>query len=214
MVNSYSTLPLGKFLACARAEREERNDLLLQARKVAICYDMDFDTVVSMPLRDYEELLAGIKFLWREPPGATGKRVAKSYVLGGRVYVPTLNLPSMTTAQYIDYNELCKMEGDNIVELLACLLVPQGKQYGDGYDVLDVRRDIADYLSYTDASELCAFFLTCWAKSVDRSLLYLAGKALLKGERELMRKTVEARRRFRHSFGNGVGLMQSVIVRI
>ncbi len=172
IIDNYRNLPIGKYLEICELSRDESIDALTQqVRTISILTGMTDDEVLSLPILEYKELAGKTMFLEKEYDGKL--MVAKSYGLGGMELIPVKDFTKITTAQYVDYQNLSK-EGDKfLVETLSTLLIPKGKKYNDGYDIADVHKAIRENLSVADVLSLSAFFLELWVKSIKDSRIYL-----------------------------------------
>ena len=165
IIDNYRNLPIGKYLEILELSQDENVDALKQQVKtISILTGMTEDDVLALPIMQYKELARKTKFLEN---GYDGKlQVAKSYGLAGMDLIPVKDFAKITTAQYIDFQNLSK-EGDKyLVETLSTLLIPKGKKYMDGYEIEDVRQAIRENLSVADVLSLSAFFLTKFVKSI------------------------------------------------
>lgn len=81
-----------------------------------------------------------------------------SYVIEGREYTIQLNLNNMNTAQYIDFQNLYKEYEKNFKYIFMCFLLPKGKKYGDGYDVIELAEHLYDKIPITIVTDIMVFF--------------------------------------------------------
>lgn len=212
MITDYKHLPVGKYLDIIAIPRDTEQ-LDYQVRVVAILNDMSDDDVLDLPLPRYKELAAAADFLTapvlkdgRNP--FDGKNVPTSYTLGGQKMKLTVDPSKMTVAQYVDFQTFAKQDAPaNLPLVLSCILVPEGKQYNEGYDVAEVHALIRDTFPVYDAFALSAFFLRKWLHlmrvTLTSSLYDLQRKKnKTPKEMELMAKTASLIR----SMKNGDGL--------
>ncbi|MBQ0153943.1 MAG: hypothetical protein KBS70_04060, partial [Bacteroidales bacterium] len=143
MITSYDNLPVSKYEAIQATVKENGDDLAI----VAILAGKTEDELLNMPLTEYEKLRDGAAFLYYEPQP---HKVAKSYKIGYFELIPCTDERKLTTAQYIDFKELIKTEY-TMPQILSVFLVPKGKAYNEGYDVLEVQAAIGAELSILDA---------------------------------------------------------------
>mgnify|MGYP003295768118 FL=1 len=165
IIDNYRNLPIGKYLEILSLSQDKSVDALeQQVKTISILTGLTEDDVLALPITKYRELAGKTKFLEN---GYDGKlQVAKSYGLGGMELIPVKDFAKITTAQYVDFQNLSK-EGDQyLVETLSTLLIPKGKKYMDGYEIEDVRQAIRENLSVADVLSLSAFFLTKFVKSI------------------------------------------------
>lgn len=165
IIDNYRNLPIGKYLEILELSQDENVDALeQQVKTISILTGMTEDDVLALPIMQYKELARKTKFLEK---GYEGKlQVAKSYGLGGMDLIPVKNFAKITTAQYVDFQNLSKAGDKYLVEALSTLLIPKGKKYMDGYEIEDVRQAIRENLSVADVLSLSAFFLTKFVKSI------------------------------------------------
>lgn len=83
------------------------------------------------------------------------------YQLGDTTYILTQNPASVTTAQYLDYINAPKELPQNLGLLLAILMVPEGKEYNDGYSLEKSISDIENYLDVESAYGIASFATGC-----------------------------------------------------
>lgn len=165
IIDNYRNLPVGKYLEILELSQDESVDALeQQVKTISILTGLTENDVLALPIMQYKELARKTKFLEN---GYDGKlQVAKSYGLGGMELIPVKDFAKITTAQYVDFQNLSK-EGDKyLVETLSTFLIPKGKKYMDGYEIEDVRQAIRENLSVADVLSLSAFFLTKFVKSI------------------------------------------------
>ena len=165
IIDNYRNLPIGKYLEILELSQDESVDALeQQVKTISILTGLTEDDVLSLPIIQYKELAGKTKFLEREYDGKL--QVAKSYGLGGMELIPVKDFAKISTAQYVDFQNLSK-EGDKyLVETLSTLLIPKGKKYMYGYEIEDVRQAIRENLSVADVLSLSAFFLTKFVKLI------------------------------------------------
>ena len=68
------------------------------------------------------------------------------YIVNGREYEFHGDIPSITTAQYIDYQTYMKEKPVDLQKVISVFLIPKGHTYNDGYKIEEVMADISDML--------------------------------------------------------------------
>lgn len=93
-------------------------------------------------------------------------------------YVVNQDLTKFTVAQYVDFETLWhnRDNKDYMGALLACFLIPKGKEYANDYDINKTKDDIMSYLDIQTAYEIMGFFLVSWRNSTKASLDSLSRK--------------------------------------
>lgn len=206
IIDNYRNLPIGKYLEILSLSQDESVDALeQQVKTISILTGLTEDDVLALPITKYKELAGKTKFLEN---GYDGKlQVAKSYGLGGMELIPVKDFAKITTAQYVDFQNLSK-EGDQyLVETLSTLLIPKGKKYMDGYEIEDVRQAIRENLSVADVLSLSAFFLTKFVKSIKDFQTYSIKEIQKIPNREMRQKLMKQMQEAMeiHSKTNGDG---------
>lgn len=203
MIDSYASLPLGKYIEIMQIPRDIP-EVDFNVKVVSILVDKSEDEVLDLPLPEFQKAAAAAQFLTAPVLGKdgrkpyNGKRVADTYILGGFKLKLTKEPAKMNVAQYVDFQTFAKGDVlENMPQLLSCVLIPEGKTYNEGYDVAEVHKAIREELPTSDAYALSAFFLRTFLQStrtiLTSSLLQLRRKRnKTEKEKELIRKTEAA----------------------
>ena len=130
----------------------------VQAELLAIYADTDTDTIMSYPLTKYHKLLEKFYNDYFTDFSKAEPAIKDKYTAGDMVLVPMLDFTQITVAQMMDFSVLSTDPIENIEKLLAIFLLPKGKKYNDGYDLMEVQKAILK-MSFNELSPLLAFFL-------------------------------------------------------
>lgn len=206
MITNYETLPINKYneiLAICEKEQtiHERNLSLL-----SVLSDMDEDSLLDLPIADFNDLMKQAGFLAEPIPPMKAKRVASSYQVGEFILCPMLDVTKWKAGQYIDFQTFSKSE--NIVGMLSTILVPKGKTYNNDYDVAEVVKAIGDDLAITDAHVLSAFFLRRCTTLIKGMLIYsgwMTRTIKNRQERKVMKARIKEAKKMVDSLQSGVG---------
>lgn len=210
MIDTYSKLTLGKFLRL-REINVLGDELDIQAEMIAVLSDSTVDDVLSLSLSEYGRRAAALSFL-SEPP-RPGNGIPRRIVLNGRKWKVLKDVREMSAGQYIDFQTYLG-KGDTekwLKEILSTLILPEGKEYADGYDIQEAI-DAMNGLPVLDALRISAFFLSRCRRSIDNTLTCLAwrtrrmARKMRSEERKRMTKAGEEILRLRDSLRNGDGL--------
>ena len=148
-------------------ELSDEDRLILQIR---ILFDVDPLKLKTTELHKY---VNEMKFLGSKIPKM---KIKKEYQLGNNVYILKKELKDFTVAQWIDWQNFLKDGGgdtDNYANLLSIFFFPKGeKEYGENYDIEQVRQDINNHLSIAEAMSISSFFLLYQKISLRLFLLY------------------------------------------
>ena len=130
----------------------------VQAELLAIYADTDVDTIMSYPLTKYHKLVEKFYADYFTDFSHAEPKIKDKYTAGDMVLVPMLDFTQITVAQMMDFSVLSTDPVENIEKLLAVFLIPKGKKYNDGYDLMEVQKAILK-MSFNELSPLLAFFL-------------------------------------------------------
>lgn len=148
---------------------------------LAIVEKTTYEDIVTRPLKETAALSSEALKWAKNPP----KRhlVKTKYEINGKKYDLKASPNDITTAQYIDFYNAPKDIPDRLEEMLAIFLVPEGKNYNEGYDLEQVKMDINFHLSIEDALSVCDFF-TALHQVLVRRAIRRAKRALRKARRD------------------------------
>ena len=130
----------------------------VQAELLAIYADTDTDVIMSYPLTKYHKLVERFYNDYFTDFSHAEPAIKDKYTAGDMVLVPMLDFTQITVAQMMDFSVLSTHPVENIEKLLAIFLIPKGKKYNDGYDLMEVQKAILK-MSFNELSPLLAFFL-------------------------------------------------------
>ena len=145
--------------------------------QIKILFDIDPLKLKTSELHKY---INEMRFLGEKVPKV---KLKSTYKLGQNTYVLKKDLKDFNVSMWIDFQNFLK-EGsdiDNYAKLLSVFFFPLGKDvkdYGEGYDVEQVRQDINNHLSIADANSIAGFFLRYQKGLLIASLLYTRKKVL------------------------------------
>ena len=154
-------------------ELSDEDRLILQ---INILFGVDALKLKTSELHKY---INEMKFLGEKVPKM---KIKNEYKLGDNVYTLKKELKDFTVAQWIDWQNFLKDGGgdtDNYANLLSVFFFPKGEtEYGDNYDIEQVRSDINNHLSIAEAMSISSFFLTYQKALSIRFLLYTRRETL------------------------------------
>ena len=142
---------------------------------INILFGVDALKLKTTELNKYIEQM---KFLGEKVPKM---KIREKYKLGENWYILRRNLKDFTVAQWIDFQNFLKngSDTDNYANLLSVFFIPEDEEeYGENYNVEQVRQDINNFLSIADANSIAGFFLTYQKGLLIASLLYTRKKVL------------------------------------
>ena len=155
-------------------ELSDEDRLILQ---INILFGVD---ALKLKTNELHKYINDMKFLGEKVPKM---KIKNEYKLGSNIYILKKELKDFNVSMWIDWTNFLK-EGsdiDNYAKLLSVFFFPEGKDvkdYGEGYDIEQVRNDINNYLSIPEANSIASFFLTYHKASHLLFLLFTRKKVL------------------------------------
>lgn len=144
----------------------DEDRLILQ---INILFGVD---ALKLKTNELHKYINDMKFLGSKIPKM---KIKKEYQLGSNVYTLKKELKDVTVAQWIDFQNFLKdgSDTDNYSNLLSIFFFPKGEtEYGENYDIEQVRQDINNHLSIAEAMSIASFFLLYQKISLRLFLLY------------------------------------------
>lgn len=178
---SWYDISLGKFQELKELDLKDV-DGQIEAARILLGVEVD-----DMSWAQFCKELNKLSFLNEEVPKVI---IRKTYTLNGRKYVTQANLQEFTVARYMDFVNQSKT--GKWERILSTVLVPEGCEYGEGYDMDRVYLDILS-MSIVDAYAVFNFFrvqfIVCIKTMKDFSTGMLKGNPEL---RELVSEVMES----------------------
>ena len=81
------------------------------------------------------------------------------------------DVTNMTVSQYIDYQQFVLLPlREGYDKLLSIFLIPEGCKYNDGYDIVELQKEIREGLSWREVQTLLNFFMKRYLESILHTL--------------------------------------------
>lgn len=168
---SFNELPIGKYFQI----KEELTDITDEQERVftliAILCEVEVEDVYKSPMKELSSLINEIKW-FSEPVKPT--KAPRRIKLGGFTLKPSYDVKNINVQQYIDYSIYSKDREKFYVENLCTFLIPEGKVYNDGYDIVEVQNVVREQLSIQTSESLYMSFAKSSRRLLNRSLRSLA----------------------------------------
>lgn len=157
MITSYEEMSVGIFMEVKDILMDKTtSELEKRVRLLAILNNKSEEEIMGIPISKLTSMVSSMEFLSQQPKTKTPPN---EITLNGNVYEIKYDVQNITTAQYIDFQTFIKDYDKYMVELASIVIIPKGKKYNEGYDIVAVQRDIRDYMSIVDLSSVCFFFV-------------------------------------------------------
>lgn len=113
---------------------EDDNEKALEYASIVFGED-----ALDIPLSEFNKLLSKLYFLKTPIPEIVPP---KHITINGRRYYVDCLIGRITASQYVDYSNYVKTRDLN--KIISVFLIPESHKYNDGYDMLEVMKDIED----------------------------------------------------------------------
>ena len=170
------------------------NPYELTARTIAALTQKPYDEVRQWPVSvlGSSELADALSFVNKEPK----KRMpSEKIVLDGKEFKVCIYPQKWSAGQWLDYTSVAKDENENqkMAKLIACFTIPDGHEYGKGYDFDEIVETINDNMDIETALGLANFFQLQFDAFTKALAAYSARKLkkLLKSTRKQARRSNE-----------------------
>lgn len=101
-------------------------------------YNIDSAELTLNELSKYNNALS---FLNEDIPSVELK---KQYTINGHTYNSSIDLTTVTTSQFIDYQNYTKKEEVKYEDILSVFFIPVDHKYNDGYSISEVQTDLLE----------------------------------------------------------------------
>lgn len=192
MVNSFNQVSI-KLYKELKAITEDLNkgELERSVEIVALLSGKSVDEVLHLPIPEFNQLVAETAFL-DHPKLDLATTVPKFIKIGDQKFKLEIDVYKWETSRFIDFQTFIKdgskPEDRMFSNVLACMLIPEGKGYGQDYDPLEIAQLIEDSLDIITANQIFFYWQRRWLGSLKIIKKYL--QLILKTE---MRKDPKVR---------------------
>ena len=165
---------------------EVDDDITKNVKLVAVITGKDENEVWSMDMAEAGDYISKLTFLnkFELPKNPNMKIKLPNYDL-----VVIKDLTKINVAQYVDFQNFVKMPmKEGMEKILSIFLIPDGCKYNDGYDIIDVQKEIRENLSFRVAEGLLSFFMEKYGTLLIHSLVYCRKQVRKTKNPEMMEK--------------------------
>ena len=156
-----------------KLEDPELEDTDKEVCKISFIYNIPEDSIWDLKIDEFRNLQ--VESLWMDEFKISENSKFKSIEINGSKYKIDTNLQNFTVAQYIDFQTFFPKRKTNprvLGNILACFIIPQGKEYASGYDISELVRSINSNLDILTANEIMFFFLKQYLISIRATANY------------------------------------------
>lgn len=161
------------FDLCERLSDDTLTDYEKIIIKIAFITGKNEDEIWNLNWSDFRSLQ--VESLWMEEFKLKENVKFNTIEINGEKYSIDTNLQNFTVAQYIDFQTFFPKRKTNeriIGNILACFIIPKGKKYAEGYNILKLVETINSNLDIMTANEIMFFFLKQYLISIRATANY------------------------------------------
>lgn len=154
-------------------EQELDSDLEKSISVLSVLCECNEDDLYNMNINNLQTLIAEME--WMNKPFTFNRNWnSKHITINGVKYDVVADINKFSVAQYADFQIYWSKRDDvnYMGKLLTVFIVPSGKNYNDGYDIVELSNILETYVSLPDFNAICFFFLMDCLYSVKASLYY------------------------------------------
>ena len=170
MVNSFNQVSISLYKKLKEITEDlNKSELERSVEIVALLSDKTVDEVLHLPISEFNRLVAETSFL--DHPKLEVRATPPKYIkIADQKFKLEIDVYKWDTARFIDFQtfikEGSKPEDRMFCNVLACMLVPEDKEYGKGYDPLEVAQLIEDNLDIITANQIFFYWERRWLGSL------------------------------------------------
>lgn len=156
--NNWDDVKLIDLEAIALLNEVKIPDDLKMIELLSILSDIPYDDIMKLSAADMMKLSKEMAFLTTEVPKTVVKPTLE---INGKKYNHILNPTEITAGQFLDYKILIQQKDidKKMARLIACFTVPDGCNYGEGYDTEELVNLINENVSVVEGQSIVDFFM-------------------------------------------------------
>ena len=187
---------------------EEDDDITKNVKMVAVITGKDEDEVWSMDMAEAGEYISRLQFLNKfELPDNPNMK----FNLPGYQLKVMKDVSKISVAQYVDFQNFVKLPlREGMEKILSIFLIPEGCKYNDGYDIIDVQKEIRENLSFRVAEGLLSFFIEKYGELLIHSLVYCRRQVKKTKNPEMMEKLEKTQKEVQQKLDSLIHLIGSI----
>lgn len=151
--------------------RELDSNLEKDIAVLSVLLGVEESEMYNLPIVELRSLIEQINWVYEYDFKPTGKLVNKLKI-DGIEYTVNPDINSFTVSQYMDFQNFWDKRNERMGNLLAVFIIPKGKKYNEGYDVIELADRLEEIFTLDDWNNVCFFFLKNYLNSIKASLLY------------------------------------------
>lgn len=194
IIDDWSKVTVAQYDAMVEIQQKHNED----SAKYIVEMLYGIDDAERLPMHIYSAYLAGLRSFHRQDVRAAQLTKDATYRIGDTTYRVNLSPNAFTAGQYIDFVN-CVRDKAPMARILTALIVPDGHEYNDGYDVGKAEEDMGK-LPVTAAFAVFNFFGEWSKRSIRTSLRFLTRQMRRGADKERKAKVEELKNRLQELY--------------
>lgn len=175
---SYGKMPLNVYFKLLDILNSDYDDMEKELHIIALLADISYDELLDVNMSELTGISEKLSFL--NEFKVEGKRKIKHLTINNVKYDVCTDLKDFNVSQYVDFQTYTSDNNPKqIATILSAFVIPHGKKYGEGYDVLEVINDFNEYLDLETAISIQNFFIKKLGNYIINILRYLRAQMKL-----------------------------------
>lgn len=173
LYNNWDNVPIGVYNKLREISKEETNGIDKQVDFLSVLCGVTSDEIYNLPMNEVSDLVD--KIAWVNDFKFDKNYNSSTIRINGETYDLRMDLNNFTFAQYVDFEGLWSNDEDrDLAGLLSVFIIPRGKKYNDGYDIVELRKKIEQSVPITLAQSVLFFFARRLLISINSTAASLA----------------------------------------
>lgn len=194
IIDDWSKVTVAQYDAMVEIQQKHSED----SAKYIVEMLYGIDDAERLPMHIYSAYLAGLRSFHRQDVRAAQLTKDATYRIGDTTYRVNLSPNAFTAGQYIDFVNSVRDKAP-MARVLTALIVPDGHEYNDGYDVGKAAEDMGK-LPVTAAFAVFNFFCEWSKRSIRTSLRFLTRQMRRGADKERKAKVEELKNRLQELY--------------
>lgn len=153
--NNYSEMTIEDFIHIKSILNSDKDENSKEFELISVLSGIPIDDLMEMKLSELQGITPKCAFLGEEV--IQTQQNINAIVINGIKYIVCDDLKNFTVAQYVDFQNYPKDE-QHLAENLSTFVIPEGKKYAEGYDIVKTIRDFNKFMPISSALSLQNFF--------------------------------------------------------
>lgn len=173
LYNSWESVPLKVYDEIVKVtNNEDLSPMQKNIEVISLLSNIPSEEIWNMDINKVKKLSIKASFINEFDFDRNNK--PKSLTINNMKCTIKYNLNDFSFAQFQDFQTFYQMGTDKYLQnILATIIIPDGKKYGDGYDLDEFTEHLYNEISITDAQTVMFFFTKSLLHSLDHTRTYL-----------------------------------------